>query len=121
MLRGSEMNKNAIRQALAAVWMLQLLSACGGGRDEAVCGLSIEYQGQTYHQVHIEPAPSLGESLGEATLPRCNDTNRESPGPTSIVTVRRVAGVSPAVAIAWQDNILLAPGTNALPAPSPTH
>lgn len=111
---------NAVRQACAAVLMLQLLGACSGGSEEALCQLSVEYDGQTYFEVHVDSAPKLGGPLGEATVPHCIDTNLESPGPPSIVTVRRISGVDPDAAIAWQDNILLANGLTALSSPRPT-
>jgi len=104
---------------LAAFLLLGALNACGGDvSEDASCGISVEYNGRTYHEVHVEDAPKLGATLGEADMPDCPDSNLASPGPPSRVTVRRVVGVSPQQAIAWENLILLAPGMTALPSPS---
>ena len=106
----------------AGILVLGMLTACGGGHSGGdVCGLRIDYRGTTYTQAVVSSMPATGGPLGEATLPPCNDTNA-APSDTrqDTVTVTEIRGVSTDVAIAWNDNVLLAPGVTALPSPSPS-
>ena len=71
--------------------------AAGGGAAGA-CIAALEFQGQMYEGHAVNNAPEVGESLGDATFPPCNDT----PGASEEATTSEVAaikGVNPDRAI----------------------
>ena len=94
--------------ALAAAAMVSAV-ACGagsssGGEASGSCAYQILYQDRTYRDVaNVEF--TVGERLGDATQPPCDDTGGqdevEEPGTTE--TACQVDGISPEVAIAVGD------------------
>jgi hypothetical protein len=75
-------------------------SSGGGGSGSASCAAGIEYDGHDYSGYAAEVAPSdLGEQLGAARIPPCNDTNGASEDGEAVVAVR-IKGVPPEVAVA---------------------
>ncbi|MFE5211095.1 DUF6281 family protein [Streptomyces sp. NPDC056600] len=79
-----------------------------GGREEALaaadCPLRAEYDGRTYHDGVTLKDFTVGERLGVAVVPRCDDTGcvgeepRETPGQAT--GAYRIEGIDPAVALA---------------------
>jgi len=94
--------------ALAAATMVTVV-ACGAGSSSdreasGSCAYQILYQDRTYQDVaNVEF--TVGEKLGDATQPSCDDTGGqdevEEPGTTE--TAYQVDGISPEVAIAVGD------------------
>lgn len=73
----------------------------GGARAEASCAYVVEYDGRRYVDRAGTGVP-VGQRLGTATLPACDDTPNvgdDGEGPAS-VTAFAVRGVDPAVAVA---------------------
>ncbi|MFE7268954.1 DUF6281 family protein [Streptomyces sp. NPDC057623] len=75
-----------------------------GGTAEASCAYLVTYDGRTYLDVaNVEF--TVGEKLGTATIPRCDDTPND-PGdavPERGITAYAVEGMDPARAIAVGD------------------
>lgn len=72
--------------------------------SEAMCLLAVDYGGHRYVGTSVLAPPEFGRSLGEATIPACNDT----PGsvdqtPDQPVQVTAIKGVPPETAIAMRD------------------
>lgn len=102
------------RLPLAAAMMV-LAVACtsesssdgGGGEQAASCVYSVRFQDRTYRDVaNVEF--TLGEKLGSATIPPCEDTGGqdrdkdEEPGEAT--TAYAVDGISPHAAVAVGDS-----------------
>ncbi|MFD7880333.1 DUF6281 family protein [Streptomyces sp. NPDC059766] len=93
--------------ALAAVMVSAVACTAGSssdGEDAGSCAYRILYQDRTYRDVaNVEF--TVGEKLGAATKPPCDDTGgrdtSETAGTTE--TVYEVDGISPTVAIAVGD------------------
>jgi len=72
----------------------------GGGVASASCAMLVEYDGHTYLGTAVEAAPVAGDSLGNGTIPSCNDTGGAGTTiPEEQVEVTSVQGVPPSVAI----------------------
>ncbi|HKG19300.1 MAG TPA: DUF6281 family protein [Candidatus Limnocylindrales bacterium] len=71
----------------------------GGGVSSASCAMLVEYDGHTYLGTAVE-AVVAGDSIGNATIPPCNDTGGAGTTiPAEEVEVTSVEGVPPSVAI----------------------
>ena len=46
----------------------------GGGVASASCAMLVSYDGHTYLGTAVEAAPVPGDSIGNGTIPPCNDT-----------------------------------------------
>jgi hypothetical protein len=76
-------------------------STDGGGRAQASCAYIIEYDSRRYLG-RAETDVPVGQSLGSATRPACDDTpgdGDDGEGP-ALMTAFAVRGVDPAVAVA---------------------
>ena len=72
----------------------------GGGVASASCAMLVEYDGHTYLGSAVEAAPVPGDSIGNATIPPCNDTGGAGTTiPAEQVEVTEVEGVPPTIAI----------------------
>lgn len=83
------------------------LGACDSGSGvsgSASCASTITYDGQDYfgHSAKVTPT-DLGEELGKARIPACNDTGGSSERDDDVVAVA-IKGVSPSVAVAVTDS-----------------
>ncbi|MFI2423617.1 DUF6281 family protein [Streptomyces sp. NPDC018955] len=91
---------------VAALLMLAVActSGSGGGEGEASCAYLVRYQDRTYQGV-AGVRFTVGEELGPATLPPCDDTGgRDEAGQAGeTTTAYRVDGVSSEVAVAVGD------------------
>jgi hypothetical protein len=101
--------------ALALLVLPLALAACGGkstgasgegattevsGRASASCAMLVSYDGHTYLGTAVEAAPVAGDSIGNGTIPPCNDTGGAGTTiPAEQVEVTSVQGVPPSVAI----------------------
>lgn len=75
-----------------------------GGAAEASCAHLVTYDGRTYQGVaNIDF--TVGERLGTATIPECDDTPNDPGGtvPEGRITAYAVEGTDPSVAIAVGD------------------
>ena len=72
----------------------------GGGVASASCAMLVSYDGHTYLGTAVEAAPVPGDSIGNGTIPPCNDTGGAGTTiPAEQVEVTSVQGVPPTVAI----------------------
>jgi len=100
--------------ALVALAFPLALAACGGGTTEvsegtntepsggagASCAMLVQYEGRDYLGTAVEVTPVPGDSLGNGTIPPCNDTGGAGTTiPAEPVEVTAVQGVPPSVAI----------------------
>jgi DnaJ-class molecular chaperone len=97
--------------ALALLVLSLALAACGGKSTEASgggattgasasCAMLVSYDGHTYLGTAVEAATVAGESIGNGTIPPCNDTGGAgTTSPAEHVEVTSVQGVPPSVAI----------------------
>ena len=100
--------------ALVALAFPLALAACGGGTTEvsegtntepsggagASCAMLVQYEGRDYLGTAVEVTPVPGDSLGNGTIPPCNDTGGAGTTiPADPVEVTAVQGVPPSVAI----------------------
>jgi hypothetical protein len=102
--------------ALALLVLSLALAACGGksteasgggattemsrGGASASCAMLVSYDGHTYLGTAVEAATVAGESIGNGTIPPCNDTGGAgTTSPAEQVEVTSVQGVPPSVAI----------------------
>ena len=101
--------------ALVLLVLSLALAACGGKSPEASggdttevsgggaaasCAMLVSYDGHTYLGTDVEAAPVAGDSLGNGTIPPCNDTGGAGTTiPEEQVEVTSVQGVPPSVAI----------------------
>jgi hypothetical protein len=93
-----------------------VLAACGGGSTEAgggqtteatadggvaaSCAMLVSYDGHNYLGTTVEGKPVAGESLGNGTIPPCNDTGGAgTTSPAEEVELTAVQGVPPTIAI----------------------
>jgi len=82
----------------------------GGGVASASCAMLVQYDGHTYLGTAVAAAPVAGGSLGNGTIPPCNDTGEAGTTiPADQVEVTSVQGVPPSVAImlAGRNDVLL--------------
>jgi hypothetical protein len=70
--------------------------------SQTACAFVVSYDDTAYIDVGTYPPVrfEIGERVGTATLPPCNDTGRESNEPTGTVAAYRVVGLDPSDAIA---------------------
>ncbi|GAA5703757.1 hypothetical protein AQJ43_26025 [Streptomyces avermitilis] len=119
-MKAVEMKAVAMKAVLpigrtGSVWMLPaallvtMSVACtssDGGASASSCAYLVEYQSRTYAGSAARDF-TLGDELGAATLPPCDDTpNDDSDGrttPTS-TTAYAIEGVDPAIAIALEQS-----------------
>ncbi|GAA0910425.1 DUF6281 family protein [Streptomyces thermoalcalitolerans] len=93
--------------ALAAVMVAAVACTAGGSSDGAEsgsCEYRILYHGRTYRDV-ANVTFTVGEKLGDATEPPCDDTGGQNASEASgtTETVHEVDGISPDVAVAVGD------------------
>ena len=68
----------------------------GGGVASASCAMLVSYDGHTYLGTAVEAAPVAGDSIGNGTIPPCNDTGGAGTTiPAEQVEVTSVQGVPP--------------------------
>jgi len=82
----------------------------GGGGAAASCAMLVEYDGHRYLGTAVEAAAVPGDSIGNATIPPCNDTGGAGTTiPAEQVEITSVEGVPPSVAImlAGKKNVVL--------------
>lgn len=107
------------------------LSACGGEDRFVIGGPGLEgppgsgscafvatFEGGTYEGRTVRVEPAIGESLGEAVLPPCDDTNDGDSDEAERIPVNRVPGVDPALAVVWEgqpSTLLIRMGVEPLP------
>ncbi|MFE0731283.1 DUF6281 family protein [Streptomyces antibioticus] len=82
------------------------LAACtadnSDGEEAGSCVYQIRYQDRTYRDVaNVEF--TVGEKLGDATKPPCDDTGSDAKESGTLETAYEVDGISPDVAIAVGD------------------
>lgn len=111
---------------LALLALPLVLAACGGGGNEASgggqttevsgggvsasCAMLVSYDGHNYLGTAVDSKVVPGESLGNGTIPPCNDTGGAGTTiPAEQVEVTAVQGVPPTVAIllAGRDDVVL--------------
>jgi hypothetical protein len=97
---------------LVAPLLALALAGCGSGNDrargepdpsveaEASCALAILYEGHRYSAIAVEVAPPAGETLGQGTLPACNDMGGDSES-SEQVEITALEGVAPSFALLW--------------------
>jgi len=102
--------------ALVALAFPLALAACGGGTTKVsegtntepsgggvaagACAMLVQYEGRDYLGTAVEVTPVPGDSLGNGTIPPCNDTGGAGTTiPAEPVEVTAVQGVPPSVAI----------------------
>jgi hypothetical protein len=72
----------------------------GGGVAAGACAMLVQYEGRNYLGTAVEVTPVPGVSLGNGTIPPCNDTGGAGTTiPAEQVEVTAVQGVPPSVAI----------------------
>jgi hypothetical protein len=82
-----------------------LLTACGlvVGRASGSCAFSISWNGVSYLSADVAQAPRFGPSLGEGTVPACDDTetgggcDRLHGGDGESIAIYRLPGIDPHV------------------------
>lgn len=93
-----------------AVRMLLIVAATLGSatgcvvpaESSAICAMTVTYESRTYHDVaNIDF--TVGERLGTATQPPCNDTGRRTEERATESTAYKVEGLDPDIAIAVGD------------------
>jgi hypothetical protein len=100
--------------ALVALAFPLALAACGGGTTgvsggtntevsggvEASCAMLVQYEGHDYLGTAVGVTPVPGDSLGNGTIPPCNDTGGAGTTiPAEQVEVTAAQSVPPSVAI----------------------
>ena len=93
----------AVRMALVVAATLASATGCTvSGSSSAVCAYQVTYEGRTYHDVaNIDF--TVGEKLGTAINPPCNDQGRRTEERATETTAYRVEGLDPDIAIAVGD------------------
>ncbi|MGX5182730.1 DUF6281 family protein [Streptomyces avermitilis] len=94
---------------LSAAFLVTMSVACtssDGGASASSCAYLVEYQNRTYAGSEARDF-TLGDKLGAATLPPCDDTpnddsdGRTTPTPTTAYAIK---GVDPGIAIALEQS-----------------
>ncbi|MDO0916849.1 DUF6281 family protein [Streptomyces sp. DT2A-34] len=97
----------AVARALVAAVTVAVSAACAsssGGESEASCEYRVQYDKRMYSDV-ANAEFKVGEKLGPAVIPRCDDTSDDGGGqasPDSTVAYA-IEGVDPSIAIAVDD------------------
>ncbi|MGW6910593.1 DUF6281 family protein [Streptomyces sp. NPDC054940] len=94
------------RRLIVPALLLSAAVGCteSGGAAEALCAYVVTYEGRSYlDAANIDF--TVGERLGTATIPECDDTPNDPGGtvPEGRITAYAVEGTDPAVAIAVGD------------------
>ncbi|MDO0912230.1 DUF6281 family protein [Streptomyces sp. DT2A-34] len=93
------------RLVMASLLIAAAVGCAGsGGASEASCAYLVTYDSRTYLDV-ANVDFTVGEKLGTATIPECDDTPN-TPGdtvPERTITAYEVEGMDPAVTIAVGD------------------
>ncbi|MEU8678809.1 DUF6281 family protein [Streptomyces sp. NPDC048560] len=106
--------RTSVRGTLTAVVVMSAVAvsavACtagsvGGAQESPSCALRFVYQNRTYQDV-ANVRFTVGEKLGTATQPPCDDTGPQdgNAAPTTTGTVYAVDGLPPLVAVAVGDS-----------------
>jgi len=85
---------------------------------ESSCSFVAKFQGGTYEGRTVVVEPPIGEPLGEAVVPPCDDTNGDDPDEGERITVHRLPGVDPSVALVREglpSRLLIRLGVHPLP------
>jgi uncharacterized protein DUF6281 len=78
----------------------QTTEVSGGGGVAASCAMLVSYDGHNYLGTAVEVKAVPGDSLGNGTIPPCNDTGGAGTTiPAEQVEVTGVEGVPPTIAI----------------------
>jgi len=73
--------------------------------SESSCLLAVDYDGHRYVGSLVLAPPALGEPLGRASLPPCNDTpGAVDDAPAQLVEVIAIKDVPPETAVALRDH-----------------
>ncbi|MGW3097891.1 DUF6281 family protein [Streptomyces sp. NPDC001102] len=97
------------RRTFLAAALATLSTACTSGSDgesASSCASRVEYREHTYMGSGAEGF-TIGERLGAATLPPCDDTpsdDSDAPTAPASVTAFAIKGVDPSIAIALDDS-----------------
>lgn len=92
---------------LLAVAAIAAVTGCGSsssddGEESASCAYRVEYEGRTYGDV-ANVKFQVGEKLGTATIPACDDTNDGDEESATASTAYAVKGLDPEIALAVGD------------------
>jgi hypothetical protein len=90
----------------------------GGPVGSGSCAFVAHFRGGSYEGRTVVVEPPIGESLGEAVLPPCDDTAADDPGDGERIPVKRVPGIDPGVAVVWEgrpSRLLIRAGVEPLP------
>jgi len=71
---------------------------------QPTCAAIAFFDGLTYLGRNVPVHPVAGEVLGQAQVPGCNDTGQSQAPPDQFVTVARLPGVDPSIAVVEADN-----------------
>ena len=90
----------AVRVLLIVASTLASAAGCTvSGSASPICEIRVTYEGRTYHAVaNIDF--TVGEELGTAVNPPCNDQGRRTEERATETTAYRVEGLDPDIAIA---------------------
>jgi uncharacterized protein DUF6281 len=69
---------------------------------EGSCALSVTFRGERYEGRRVLVEPPLGEGLGEAVIPACNDPNGGGSAGDERIPVVELKGTDPSVAVVWE-------------------
>ncbi|WP_392957479.1 DUF6281 family protein [Streptomyces sp. LN245] len=81
-------------------------SSSDGGGSASSCAYRVEYEDHTYSGAEAKGF-TLGDKLGAATLPPCDDTSgddNDGQATTTSTTAYAIKGVDPSIAIALKDS-----------------
>lgn len=92
---------------LLAVAATAAMAGCGSsgsddGEGSASCAYRVEYEGRTYGDV-ANVKFQVGEKVGSATIPACDDTNDGGKESATASTAYAVKGLDPDIALAVGD------------------
>jgi hypothetical protein len=104
----------------AAAVLLLALGGCSGGTDAgagADCAWELHYGGALYRpapgSASAKTVPHQGSPVGEGYFAGCQDGG----GSRTVITVYRVAGVDPALAVITEDDVIGVTDPDHVPAP----
>jgi hypothetical protein len=86
----------------------------GGGS----CALIVTFRGERYVGRQVLVEPPMGEGLGEAVIPACNDSNGGDSVGEERIPIVELNGTDPSVAVVWEgqpSSILVREDIDALP------
>ncbi|MFE2043363.1 DUF6281 family protein [Streptomyces sp. NPDC059477] len=99
--------RHSVLTALAAAVTVAVSASCAspsGGESESSCEYRVEYDRRVYSDL-ANADFKIGEELGPATVPPCDDTPGDGNSPVSpdLTIAYAVEGVDPSIAIAVDD------------------